>query len=137
MSKIAVTRLFIGGVLAVIAGIVLAAVAFVAMLTSGVVVTDGANIIGLNGDAISWVMIGVAILGVLGIVLGSIVAVVSWIGALLNTVQLEDKTWFVLLLVLGLLSFGFIAMIAYVIGGPDGTIGRDPTPRAVGLGAGA
>ena len=35
--------------------------------------------------------------------------------------QLEDKTWFVLLLVLGLFSFGFVAMIAYVVAGPDGT----------------
>ena len=42
-------------------------------------------------------------------------------GALLNTAQLEDKTWFIVLLVLGLLSFGLVAMIAYVIGGPDGT----------------
>lgn len=137
MSKVAITRLFVGGVLAVIAGILLAAVAFVAMLTSGVVVTEGARIVGLDGGAISWTMIGVATVGVLGIVFGSIVAVVSWIGALLNTVQLEDKTWFALLLVLGLLSFGFIALVAYVIGGPDSTIGRDPTPRAVGLGAGA
>jgi len=55
---------------------------------------------------------------------------VSWIGALLNTIQLEDKTWFVLLLVLGLFSFGFVAMIAYVIAGPDGA---DPRQRAASL----
>jgi len=36
------------------------------------------------------------------------------------TAQLEDKTWFLVLLVLGLLSFGFFAMIAYVLAGPDG-----------------
>lgn len=47
--------------------------------------------------------------------------VVSWIGALLNSAQVEDKTWFIPLLVLGLLSFGLVAMIAYVITGPDGT----------------
>lgn len=52
---------------------------------------------------------------------GFIGGMVSWIGALLNTSQLTDKTWFVILLVLGLLSFGLVAMIAYVIGGPDGT----------------
>jgi len=46
---------------------------------------------------------------------------VAWIGALINTVAIDDKTWFVLLLVLGLLSFGLIAMIAYVIAGPDST----------------
>jgi uncharacterized membrane protein len=47
--------------------------------------------------------------------------VVSWIGALLNTWQLEDKLWFAALLALGLLGFGVVAMIAYVVAGPDGT----------------
>jgi hypothetical protein len=39
---------------------------------------------------------------------------------LLNTAELTDKTWFIILLVLGLFSFGLVAMIAYVIAGPDG-----------------
>ena len=52
---------------------------------------------------------------------GTIAAVVSWIAALLNTWQLEDKTWFASLLALGLLGFGVVAMIAYVVAGPDGT----------------
>ena len=46
---------------------------------------------------------------------------VAWIGAVINTSRLEDKTWFLLLLLLGLFSFGFIAMLVYVIAGPDGT----------------
>ena len=41
---------------------------------------------------------------------------VSWIGALLNTAELEDKSWFLLLLVLGLLRFGIVAMLAYIVG---------------------
>jgi hypothetical protein len=52
---------------------------------------------------------------------GTIAAVASWIGALLNTVRLDDKTWFIALLVLGLFSFGWIAMVAYVLAGPDST----------------
>lgn len=45
---------------------------------------------------------------------------VSWIGALLNTAELENKSWFLLLLVLGLLRFGIVAMLAYIVGaGPD------------------
>ena len=51
---------------------------------------------------------------------GGIAAVVAWIGALFNTAQLEDKTWFIVLLVLGLFSFGWIATAAFVIAGPDG-----------------
>jgi hypothetical protein len=48
---------------------------------------------------------------------------VAWVGAVLHTAELEDKTWFIVLLVAGLLSFGFIAMIVYLIAGPD-----DPRP---------
>ena len=46
----------------------------------------------------------------------------AWIGALVNTSALDDKTWFVILLVLGVLSFGFIPMLVYVLAGPDGTV---------------
>ena len=56
---------------------------------------------------------------------------VSWIGALLNTAQLESKTWFLVLLLLGIFSFGLVAMIAYVVAGPDGTGGRAPHAGAV------
>jgi hypothetical protein len=52
---------------------------------------------------------------------GTTAAVVSWIGALLNTWQLEDKLWFGSLLAGGLLGLGVVAMIAYVVAGPDGT----------------
>ena len=52
---------------------------------------------------------------------GMIGGLIAWIGALLNTAELESKTWFLVLLLLGIFSFGFFAMIAYVIAGPDGT----------------
>jgi hypothetical protein len=48
----------------------------------------------------------------------AIVGMVARVGALLSTAQLDDKTWFIVLLVLGLLSSGLVAMIAYVIAGP-------------------
>ena len=58
----------------------------------------------------------------------------SWIGALLNTAQLESKAWFVALLLLGIFNFGFFAMIAYLIAGPDGTttVARHSAPASVG-----
>jgi hypothetical protein len=43
---------------------------------------------------------------------------VAWVGAVVNTAGLQDKTWFTILLATGLLSFGFIAMIIYLIAGP-------------------
>ena len=51
----------------------------------------------------------------------TIAGVMSWIGALFDTARLDDKTWFVVLLVLGIWSFGFVAMVAYVVAGPDNT----------------
>ncbi|MFI5286859.1 MAG: hypothetical protein ACHQ4F_11130 [Candidatus Dormibacteria bacterium] len=38
---------------------------------------------------------------------------------MINTARSRDKTWFVLLLVLGVLGFQFIMMIVYLIAGPD------------------
>jgi hypothetical protein len=50
---------------------------------------------------------------------------VAWIGAVLNTAHLSDKTWCVVLLVVGLLGLVFIATVAYVIAGPDGLKAKD------------
>jgi hypothetical protein len=59
-----------------------------------------------------------------------VAAIAAWVGALFNTARLEDKTWFAALLVLGLVSLGWVAMTAYVLAGPDSTA-RDATASAV------
>ena len=43
----------------------------------------------------------------------------SWIGVLLNAWKLESKTWFAVMLLLGIFNLGFFAMIAYLLAGPD------------------
>jgi uncharacterized membrane protein YedE/YeeE len=90
----------------------------------------GPDVTGVNSTALSWSMVALVVVGALAMLGGAIGQFVAWIGAVLNTSHLEDKTWFILLLVLGLLSFGFIAMLVYVIGGPDGT--TEPTQPRVG-----
>ena len=127
MSKPTITRLFVGSVIAVVAGVVLAAFGVVAIFASGAVVTQGDEIVGWNPTSFTWTMVALTALASLTIAGGAIGGLVAWIGALLNTARIDDKVWFVLLLVLGLFSFGFIAMIAYVIAGPDGTL--EPTGR--------
>ena len=120
MSKGTVTRLFIGAILAVVVGCAVALATVVAALAGGTVAIGGPNVVTLDGSAfagaLAWLV--VASLVITG---GAIAAIASWIGALLNTARLDDKTWFVALLILGLLSFGWVAMAAYVIAGPDGT----------------
>jgi hypothetical protein len=121
MSKATVVKLFVGSVIAVIAGALLAFAAVWIAYANGVFVMQGPDVVGIDATPFAWTMVGLAIVAMLSMIGGFIGGLVSWIGALLNTAQVEDKTWFVLLLVLGLLSFGVVAMIAYVIAGPDGT----------------
>ncbi len=82
-----------------------------------------------------------------GIVAGAgiLVQMAAWIGAVVNTHRLTDKTWFNLLLWIGIIGiltsplFGIGAMawwgvtIAYLVAGPDGMVTPQPltaTPAA-------
>jgi hypothetical protein len=121
MSKKSVTRLFVGATVAVVAGVVLGVAALWAALASDAIDLGGSNYIDVNGGSGAWTALGLVILGSLAILGGTVAAVVSWLAALINTWQLDDKMWFASVLALGLLGFGVIAMIAYVVAGPDGT----------------
>jgi hypothetical protein len=121
MSKATVTRLFIGGGIAVVSGAIVAIAAIWIAIATDVFVMSGGDIVGLRGGAVAWSLLGVAIVGGLAIAGGLIAGLVAWIGALLNTWQLESKAWFIGLLLLGIFNFGFFAMVAYLVAGPDGT----------------
>ena len=121
MSKENVTRLFVGALVAIGAGVVLGFVALWAALASDAIDVGGSDVIDVNGGSGAWTALGLVVVASLAILGGSVAAVVSWIGALLNTWQLEDKLWFASLLALGLFGLGVVAMIAYVVAGPDGT----------------
>jgi hypothetical protein len=84
-------------------------------------------------DSPFWGLVSVILLGIVAIIAGFITQFVAWIGAVINTNRLADKTWFNIMLwvgiaaiVLNLLSglgtlLGWGLMIVYLIGGPDGT----------------
>ncbi|MEP6640171.1 MAG: hypothetical protein ABJC39_12550, partial [Chloroflexota bacterium] len=127
MSKTTVTRLFIGSLIAGAAGAILAIGAVWLARANDVFVMRGPDIVGVQGGALAWLLLGLGIVGGVAIAGAMIGGLVSWIGALLNTAQLERKTWFIVLLLLGIFNLGFLAMIAYVIAGPDG--GSDAAPR--------
>jgi hypothetical protein len=130
MSKTTITRLFFGGIVAVIAGWVLTIAAVLSAIVGGAIEIGGPNVVTVNGAAFGTPLLVLGFAAIL--VAGGTVAVLgSWIGALVITAQLDDKTWFVLLLVLGLWSFGVIAMVAYVIAGPDGERDRLAGPGVV------
>jgi hypothetical protein len=120
MSKSTITRLFIGSLLAIAGGLVLGFIAVLRGYTSGAFVMNGPDVVGVQSTAMAWTVAALVVIGILAIIGGVIGQFVAWIGAVLETAQLEDKTWFLALLLLGVLSFGFLAMLAYVIAGPDG-----------------
>jgi hypothetical protein len=121
MSKTNVTRLFVGAIVAFGVGLVLGFAALWAALASDAIDLGGSYVIDVNGGSGAWTALGLVVVASLAILGGTVAAVVSWIGALLNTWQIEGKMWFASLLALGLLGFGVVAMIAYVVSGPDGT----------------
>ena len=121
MSKKTVTQLFVGAIVAVGVGLVLGIAALWAALASDAIDVGGSHVVDLHGGSGAWSALALVLVGSLVILGGTVAAVVSWAAALLNTWQLDDKTWFGSLLALGLLGFGVVAMIAYVVAGPDGT----------------
>lgn len=133
MTKSTVTRIFIGSLFAIAGGVVLLAAGLFLAYVNGMFVMRGPDVVGIHPSAFTWSMAGLAVVGILAVIGGALAQFVAWIGAVLNTSQLEDKTWFIVLLVLGLLSFGFIAMLVYLVAGPDGT--RDAAKQAHPLGA--
>lgn len=132
ISKKAVTRLFVGAIAAVGVGLVLGIAALWAALASDAIDIGGSQYVDVNGGSGAWTALALVIVGALSILAGTVIAVVSWIGALLNTWELEDKAWFASLLALGLLGFGVVAMIAYVAAGPDGTTQSVARPDIAG-----
>ena len=121
MSKSNITKLFIGSLIAVVGGLILMVAAVLLAFANGSFVMSGPDVTGINSSPFTWSMVGIAVVGILAMLGGGIGQFVAWIGAVINTSRLPDKTWFIVLLVLGLMSFGFIAMLVWVVAGPDGT----------------
>lgn len=121
MTKSTVTRIFIASLFAIAGGVVLVAAGLLLAYVNGSFIMRGPDVVGFRPSAFTWSMAGLAVVGILAVIGGALAQFVAWIGAVLNTYRREDRAWFVALLVLGLLSFGFIAMLVYLIAGPDGT----------------
>jgi hypothetical protein len=121
MTKSTVAKIFIGSLFAIVGGVVLLVAGLLLAYTSGAFIMRGPDVVGIHPSAFTWSMAGLAILGILAVIGGGLGQFVAWIGALLNTARRDDKSWFIVLLVLGLLSFGFVPMVVYLIAGPDGT----------------
>jgi hypothetical protein len=127
MSKRQITRLFVGSLLAVVAGLALMALGGGLAIANDVLVTDGPDVVGVDTGAAGWLLIALAIVGVLVLLAAGVGLLVAWVAALLVTARLEDKTWFLVLLITGVVSLGVVGMILYLVAGPDDEPTSPPT----------
>ena len=118
MSKRTITRLFVGSLLGTVAGLVLLSTAAGLAYAHGSLIMKGPDVVGVRSTPFAWSMVALAGLAILVTCAAIVTQFVAWIGALVNTAQLPDKTWFVILLVAGLLSLAFVVMAVYLIAGP-------------------
>lgn len=139
MTKSTITKTWIGGLATFAAGIVAAMVGVFLMLGYGGTFTQiaGTNNYDFtpNIDGFFWTTVSVIVIGGVITLVGGIVQLAAWIGALFNSYLVPSKAWFLILLLGGLLSFffapiGFAAMLAYVIAGPDGSAYQQVQPPA-------
>ena len=135
MSKSTITKTWIAGLIVIVAGLLVGGISLALMLAYGGTFEPAPSGNGQDFvpsmDGTFWTTVSFMILGFTAVAAGAIIQLVAWIGALLNTYPLADKTWFVVLLVGGLLSLafgvvGFAVMVAYLIGGPDGVATQHP-----------
>jgi len=143
--KSTITKTWIGGLVVFAAGILVSVVGVLLMLAYSGTFTQ---IVGTNGynftpdiNGFFWTTIGMIVLGGLITLIGSVVQLAAWIGALFNSYMLPSKDWFLILLLGGVLSLvlapiGFGVMLAYAVAAPDGVLYRQtqlptamPQPR--------
>lgn len=135
MSKPTITRLFVGSLIAFVSGVALLLVAGGLAYVRSDPSMHGADLTGFRTDALGWTLIGLAGLALLVMFGAVVLQFVAWVAALLNAARLENKGWFVVLLLTSLLSFGFLGMVIYLVAAPDSEAPRTPgTPQAAGFG---
>lgn len=131
MTKSTITRTWIAGLVVLAAGLVVGGISVGLMLAYGGTFTAAPSGNGYDfvprTDSFFWTTVGFMVLGFTAAAVGGIVQLAAWIGALINTNRVADKTWFGVLLIGGLLGLvfapiGFAAMVAYLVAGPDGML---------------
>jgi hypothetical protein len=138
MTKSTITRTWIAGLVVLAAGLVVGGISLGLMLAYGGTFTAAPSGNGYDfvprTDSFFWTTVGFMVLGFTVAAVGGIVQLAAWVGALINTNRIADKTWFAVLLIGGLVGVvfapvGFAAMVAYLVAGPDGMLVQQPAAR--------
>ncbi len=130
MNKHAITKWWIGGVIAMIPAVILIPASVVALAAHLETLAPGSRS-NMFADSYSRTMLALMIVGAVFVLASAITELVAWMRALANANQLADKRWSKALLWSGvvgivtvpLLGLGILilggAMLAYLVGGPD------------------
>jgi hypothetical protein len=127
MSKQMIARLFFGSLAAFVSSMLVAAAAVLVAVNRDVFIMNGPDVVGVRSGTGAWAALTLGVLTVILVVASAVGGFVSWLGALAATGGRTDKTWFIVLLVLGLLSVGFLATLIYLVAGPQ----DEPEPAAL------
>ena len=122
MRKSTITRLWLGGIVAIALGLVVAAIAAVLMLANAGTLTKGADDLYSfvpRQDGYFWTLVAIIVAAGAVALAGAIAQFVAWIAAIANAYHLADKMWFLLTLLLGIVGFGLVVMIVYLLLAPD------------------
>src|SRR5574340_1272861 len=111
MNKPTITKIWLGGLIGLALGLLIGGLGLGLMLAYGGQYTPAPTGSGYEFvptvNAFFWMTIGMMVAGFTVAVAGGVAQLAAWIGALVNTYQLEDKAWFIVLLAGGLLGLSF------------------------------
>lgn len=133
MTKSRITKTWIAGLIVFVAGILASGAGLGLLFAVGgefsLVPGGDAYTFAPRLDGAFWTTTGLLLVAGVVILIGLVLQLVAWIGALVGTYRLPDKAWFAVLVVGGLLGLvsglaWFAAMVAYVMAGPDGMVER-------------
>jgi len=138
--KSTITKTWMGGLVVFAAGIVVSMVGVFLLLTHSGTFTQIADADRYNFtpdiDGFFWTTIEVIVIGGMITLIGRIIELAAWVGALFNSYMLPDKAWFLVLLLGGVLGIvlapiGIAVMLAYVVAAPDGVLYRQMQPPTI------
>lgn len=118
MSRSVIAKLFYGSLAAIVLAIVLITVAVGLVIATSSLLMDGRDVVGVRAP-FGGVLFALAALASLILIVASVAQLVAWVGALIETAALENKTWFVVLLVTGILGLVLVPMLVYLLAEPD------------------
>lgn len=121
MRKTTIVRIFVVSMAALVGGLLIGAVGGIIAWAGGSVVTSGPDVTGFRFTQGGVTAVTLVAIAALMIAAGTVLYLVSWIGAMVNASQLHEPTWFLVVLLTGVFGVGIAGMIAYAVAAPDAT----------------